>query len=97
MNIAKDETVDQKATFNTIRIECNNQTLGYSQREFRFHDLQLSQISYIETLDIPVVEYFKETAISIFKSVFYGLDDDSSKNENEPYKDFNNAAMFQVA
>jgi hypothetical protein len=39
VNIAKDETVDQKPTFNTVRIECNNQSVGYSQREFRFHDV----------------------------------------------------------
>lgn len=30
VNIAKDETKEQKPTFNTIRIECNNQSVGYS-------------------------------------------------------------------
>jgi hypothetical protein len=42
-----------------------------------------------------VVEYFTKTAISLFRRVIYGKDDDSSKYE--AYKDFNNAAMFQVA
>ena len=78
VNIAKDETVDQLPTFNTIRIECNNQTVGYSQREFRFHDVLLSQIDYVEALDIPVVAYFTKTAISLFRNVIYGKDDDSS-------------------
>jgi hypothetical protein len=95
VNIVKDETPDQKPTYNTIRIECNSQTVGYSQREFRFHDVLLSQIDYIAALDIPVVEYFTKSAISIFRRIIYGEDDDSSKSE--AYKDFNNAAMFQVA
>lgn len=44
VNIAKDQTKDQIPTFNTIRIDCNDQTLGYSQREFRFHDISMTQI-----------------------------------------------------
>jgi hypothetical protein len=42
-----------------------------------------------------VVEYFRKTAISLFRSIVYGTDEEISKSES--YKDFNNAAMFQVA
>lgn len=57
----------------------------------------MSQIDQeqIPALDIPVVEYFTKTAISLFRQFVYGQDDDSSKYN--AYKDFNNAAMFQVA
>ena len=43
-------------------------------------------------LDIPVVDFFVDSAISLFRQVTY-----SNEYGNRRYKDFNNAAMFQVA
>lgn len=93
VNIVKDADAFQKTTVNTIRIECNTQTLGYTQREFRFHDVNMRQVEKSPVADIPIVSYFFDTAISLVKSFIEG--DDAS--DEDTYKNFKNSAMFQVA
>jgi len=99
VNIAKDQTVDQKPTYNTIRIDCNAQTTGYSQREFRFHDVVMDQVDQEDGMDLATIDYFANTAINLFNRVI--LDDLSSDPltvaEIISYKNFANAAMFQVS
>jgi len=59
----KDENKNQVASHNTIRVECGQQSVGYSQREFRFHNVALEQVA--EALDVPVLDYFTKYAISL--------------------------------
>jgi hypothetical protein len=92
VSIGKDETIDQMPTYNTLRFSCNEQTVGYSQREFRFHDVVMNQVDRIDEMDIPVFKYFLDAGVSIVKRVNYGKYDDSAKRM--AFKDFNNAAMF---
>lgn len=92
VNIAKDETYDQVATFNTIRLDCNTQTLGYSQREFKFHDLEMSQVDKVDAFDIPTVEYFTNAAIGLFRKIVYGDDEEGQRASS--FKNFNESPMF---
>ena len=96
VKIAKDQTVEQMPLFNTVRLDCNAQTLGVFEREFRFHDIAMSQVESGEALDLPKMGYFMENAISLFKTIVFGGPEDS---EEDPifFKDFNEAAMFQIA
>jgi hypothetical protein len=47
-------------------------------------------------LDLPKIEYFMTAAISLFKTIIFG---GSDSTEEDPifFKDFNEAAMFQIA
>ena len=80
----------------TMRIPCNNATIGFSQQSFTFYDAQLIKDQSSGFVNIPFVDTLIDSAQTLFETVIYRNENQQYKVEdnNKQFKNFKNTAMF---
>lgn len=91
--MVKKQTIGEVTVHNTQRIMCNKAAVGYTRKEFRFHNMDVEQrISPQDATAAMDVATEMQTIFKVFDKPRVLKSD-----KPQTMKDFNNAAMFQVS
>lgn len=88
--MVKKATSEEVAVHNTQRTMCNKAALGYTRKEFRFHNMDVLQRA--DPREAQAAMYYVTEMPSLFK--IFEKERVLKSDKAETMKDFNNAAMF---
>jgi hypothetical protein len=90
--MVKKETSGEVTVHNTQRTVCNQAAIGYTRKEFRFHNMDV--IQKVDPREAEAARNYVSEMPSLFK--VFEKERILKSDKAETMKDFNNAAMFQV-